>query len=177
MLHDFKRQEDQEALTPSSEHYIRAIRNLRKEEGYARTIDIARYLGVAPATVTLAVRKLEAQHFVQRDNSKFFSLTPEGERLAASVSGRYQTVLTFLRDILGVDAATAELDACRIEHVISNESTNRLIDMIEFFKSRSPLNDDVRASFAGFKRECAAVEESCDDCQFECSAIFHACKH
>src|ERR1043166_1086697 len=69
-------------LSPSQEHYLRAIWELRSQRGYARLADLARALDVTPATLSVGLRPLEARRLVAHDDRRFLVLTPPGERVA-----------------------------------------------------------------------------------------------
>src|SRR5215468_5709699 len=97
-------------LSPSTEHYLRAILELREERGYARVVDIATRVGVTKGSVSLALAQLEQRGLVRFDAAHFPMLTAVGRRVAADLRGRYTIVHTFLSDVLGVavDRAAAE---------------------------------------------------------------------
>jgi len=68
-------------LSPSHEHYLRAIWEVRSRRGYARLTDVARELGVATATLSVGIRPLEARGLVAHDEARFLVLTEAGERI------------------------------------------------------------------------------------------------
>jgi Mn-dependent DtxR family transcriptional regulator len=93
---------DGRPLTPSHEHYLRAIWAVRARLGYARLTDVARELSVAPATLSVGLRSLGARGLVDHDEHRFLVLTPAGERAAREVHHRYNVLRAFLGDVLGV---------------------------------------------------------------------------
>ncbi len=139
----------------STEHYLRAILELREERGYARVIDIAARVGVTKGTVSLALGQLAARGLVTFDAARFPLLTPAGQRLAADVRGRHAIVVAFLTDVLGLGLERAADEACRWEHVVSHDVADRLLDLVRFGADR-PAVATAFASFRRFRRRCSA---------------------
>lgn len=109
------------ALHESAEMYIETIYRLHQENGYVRSIDVAQSLGYSKPSVSRAVSLLKKDGYLLMDAKGFLTLTDVGQALAGKIYERH-TVLSGLLVSLGVDAAVAAEDACRIEHVISDES-------------------------------------------------------
>ena len=149
-------------ISPSNEHYLRAILELREERGYARVIDIATRVGVTKGTVSLALAQLGARGLVRFDAARFPVLTPSGRRVAADVRGRYTIVLSFLTDVVGLPPERATAEACRWEHVISHEAADRLLDLLRF-ANESPRWAAALAEFRTFHRTCGA-QAPCATC-------------
>jgi Mn-dependent DtxR family transcriptional regulator len=158
-----------EALSPSQEHYLRAIWNIQEEKGYARVTDIGNELGVAKAAVSAAVKALKKEGLVDHRHYEQVSLTPEGARHAMEVSSRFTILQTFLEDVLGVQGQTALLDACLLEHYVSGKTIDRLVDLIRFFERQD--SQDVLDAFRAYRRECES-EDSCRICTFNCDVVF-----
>jgi len=140
-------------LSPSTEHYLRAILELREERGYARVVDIATRVGVTKGSVSLALTQLEQRGLVRFDPAHFPVLTHVGRRVAADLRGRYTIVHTFLTDVLGLPVDRAAAEACRWEHVISHEVADRLLDFVRFAGETSSLNEALQG-FRTFHRSC-----------------------
>jgi Mn-dependent DtxR family transcriptional regulator len=141
------------ALSPSTEHYLRAILELREERGYARVVDIATRVGVTKGSVSLALAQLEERGLVRFDPARFPVLTPVGRRVAADLRGRYTIVHTFLTDVLGLPVERAAAEACRWEHVVSHEVADRLLDFVRFAGETQALSQSLEA-FRTFHRSC-----------------------
>ena len=109
----------------SCENYLKAIYELQNCYGEVHSIDIARILGYSKASVCVAVKKLRQQKLIEMNADKEIHLTTLGEKTAADLERKY-TLLKRLLISVNVDEQTASQDACRIEHVISSESLNRL---------------------------------------------------
>ena len=105
----------------SREDYLETILILHNEKGYVRSIDIAARMNFSKPSVSRAMGLLKQGGYVTADGDGYLSLTEAGREIAAKIYERH-TVLTDLLMRLGVDEKTAAEDACRIEHVISDQS-------------------------------------------------------
>ena len=118
------------ALHQSGEVYLEAILVLQKQRGMVRSVDVARHMEVSKPSVCHAVATLRDGGFLTMDSDYFLHLTDVGREVAEQIYEKHR----FFTDRLieaGVDPATAERDACRIEHVISDESFRRLKAVVE----------------------------------------------
>ena len=112
-------------LHKSGEDYLEAILVLKKKKGMVRSADVARHLKVSKPSVCHAVATLKKGGFLLMDVDHFLHLTDLGREVAEATYEKHR----FFTDRLieaGVDPETAERDACRIEHVISEETFERL---------------------------------------------------
>ena len=112
-------------LYASREDYLEAILMLQKKTGMVRSVDLARHMGFSKPSISHAVGVLRNGGFLTVDEDGFLHLTDTGREVAERIYEKHQ----FFTDSLigmGVDPAQAEEDACRIEHVISEESFQRL---------------------------------------------------
>ena len=105
----------------SGEMYLEAILVLAKKSGYVRSIDVSEYLGYSKPSVSRALGILREGGYILMEKDGAITLTDSGKKLAETIYERH-TVLSELLIRLGVDEKTATDDACRIEHVISDES-------------------------------------------------------
>ena len=112
-------------LHASGEDYLEAILILKKKHGMVRSIDIARYMEVSKPSVCHAVAVLQEGGFLIMDEDHFLHLTEVGKEIAGKIYERHRFFTERLIEA-GVDPKTAEADACRIEHVISEETFRRL---------------------------------------------------
>ncbi len=101
-----------------AEDYVELIAELIAAHGEARTVDIARRLGVSHVTVTKTITRLQKEGLVSTQPYRSIFLTTEGEEIAQRSAARHTLVVTFLRK-LGVSRADAESDAEGIEHHLS----------------------------------------------------------
>ena len=112
-------------LHASGEDYLEAILVLHKEMGTVRSVDVARHMEVSKPSVCHAVATLRKGGFLLMDEDHFLHLTDLGREVAEATYEKHR----FFTDRLieaGVDPVTAEKDACRMEHVISQESFEHL---------------------------------------------------
>ena len=112
-------------LHASGEDYLEAILVLQKQKGMVRSVDVARHMEVSKPSVCHAVATLKNGGFLTMDDGFFLHLTNIGREVAEQI---YEKHRFFTERLIaaGVDPKTAEADACRIEHVISEESFRRL---------------------------------------------------
>ena len=112
-------------LHASGEDYLEAILVLQQKQGMVRSVDVARHLEVTKPSVCHAVATLRDGGFLTMDEDYFLHLTDAGLEVAEQIYEKHR----FFTDRLfeaGVDPETAERDACRIEHVVSKETFERL---------------------------------------------------
>lgn len=112
-------------LYESGEDYLEAVLMLQKKNGMVRSVDLARHMEVSKPSVCHAVSTLQDGGFLRMDEEHFLHLTDIGREVAENI---YEKHCFFTERLIaaGVDPKTAEADACRIEHVISAESFERL---------------------------------------------------
>ena len=123
-------------LYASGEDYLETILILHRKMGMVRSVDVARHMDVSKPSVCHAVAVLQEGGFLAVDGDHFLHLTEQGRIIAEKIYERHR----FFTDRLieaGVDPKTAEADACRIEHVISDETFRRLK---EKYQSESESN-------------------------------------
>lgn len=107
--------------TTTREDYLKALLVLEKRLGKIHSVDLARYLGISRPSVCHAVSKLTEKGFLVMDKDHLLHLTYDGRQIAEKTYGRYHYFTEKLVE-LGVDRETAEKDACRLEHAISEQS-------------------------------------------------------
>lgn len=155
------------ALTPSHEHYLRAIWEVRSRHGYARLTDVAQELGVSHPTLSVGLRNLEERGLVSHDPHRFLVLTSRGERVAQEVHHRFRVLHAFLAEVLGVPPERAEREACLMEHDVGAETTERVLDLIRLMRSDRALRDLFQKRFASFHSDCRPGG-SCSTCDLAC---------
>ena len=111
--------------TASGEDYLEAILVLRKQKGMVRSVDVARHMGVSKPSVCVAVNTLKDGGFLTMDEDHFLHLTDVGREVAERTYEKHCFFTEMLIEA-GVDQETAEADACRMEHAISEDSFQHL---------------------------------------------------
>lgn len=129
---------DEAELSHSGVHHLMAVHELHKEHGYARGIDIARHLNITRGSVSVTLSKLRAKGYLNEDKNKFFRLTAPGVNVVNSVLDRRRTIERFFREVLLVNDELAIEDACKIEHLLSLETTGKLLSFTEMVLSTEP---------------------------------------
>lgn len=114
-------------LHASGEDYLEAVLMLQKKMGMVRSVDLARHMGYSKPSISHAVGLLRDGGLLTVDSRGFLHLTKAGREVAERIYERHQFFTKHLIAI-GVDRETAEQDACRIEHAISDESFQKLKD-------------------------------------------------
>ena len=112
--------------TESREDYLETILLLMKKMGNVRSVDIANELGYSKPSISIAVGILRENGYITVDESGHIGFTGEGLKLAESIYERHITIKKFFIEVLGVSEKAAEQDACKIEHILSEESYEKL---------------------------------------------------
>ena len=109
------------AITESVADYLEAIMLLEQQKTHVRAIDIANYFGYSRPTVSQTLKAFKAKGYVEVGADSFVVLTDAGRKIARATYERHVLLTDLLRSI-GVSEQTAETDACRLEHDISDET-------------------------------------------------------
>lgn len=117
-------------IQESAENYLETILILRERKGFVRSIDIAGELEFSKPSVSVAMKNLRENGYIQVDELGHITLTSSGEEIAQRIYERHTFLSTWLT-ALGVDPKVAAEDACRIEHVISAESFSAIRAHVE----------------------------------------------
>lgn len=108
-------------IQESAENYLEAILILQKRNGHVRSIDIAGELDFSKPSVSVAMKNLRENGYIEMDENGYIRLLGKGQEIAERMYERH-TLLSDWLIALGVTPKTAQEDACRMEHVISAES-------------------------------------------------------
>jgi Mn-dependent DtxR family transcriptional regulator len=122
--------ENLENIHESGEDYIEAILRIKERKGSVRAVDIAEMLSVSKPSVSRAVRLLSDKGLIRVSGGNI-TLTEAGQVTAEAVFDRHKLIRRFFTDILSVSEITAEADACRVEHALSEETYIKLKQFIE----------------------------------------------
>lgn len=118
------------ALLESGENYLEMILILQKQKGSVRSVDVANAFDFTKASVSRAMSILKKDGYITVEDGGCLVLTESGLAKACAVLDRHITLTRFLLS-LGVTAEHAEKDACRIEHIISQETYDKIKSFIE----------------------------------------------
>ena len=118
-------------MQESGENYLETILILKERNGTVRSIDIANELGYAKPSVSRAVKLLEKNGLIVMEHNGELVMTEKGLGMANAIYERHKIISRFFVEVLGVDKKTADRDACRIEHVISETSFDKIRGFIK----------------------------------------------
>ena len=121
------------ALQESGEMYLETILILSRKNSYVRSVDISEYMGYSKPSVSRAVSLLKAGEYITVDDDGHIHLTPSGRDVAEKILSRH-ALLTELLMSLGVCQDTASADACKMEHVISDETFEAIKNHMKMVK-------------------------------------------
>ncbi len=117
-------------LLESGEMYLETIYLLSKKQNYVRSVDVANYTGYSKPSVSRAVKILKENGYITIDTDGHIRLEQSGLEVASGIYERH-TLLTTLLCKMGVSSETASADACKMEHVISDETFNRMKEFLD----------------------------------------------
>ncbi len=129
--------------TPSMEDYIEQIYILIEAKGYARVSDIAENLSVHPSSVTKMVQKLDKDEYLIYEKYRGLVLTSKGKRIGKSLADRHELLEQFLR-VIGVKEENIYDDVEGIEHHLSRNSLQRIVDLVQYFEEDENRIKDLR---------------------------------
>lgn len=130
----------------SDEDYLEAILELGRVASPVRVTDLSEHLGVSKPSASAAAKRLAEAGWVDHERYGGIQLTEQGREHAGLVAARHGLLLRFLVEVLGVDASTAETDACQLEHFLSEETAERLRQFVAFL-----TGGEARSGKAGFR--------------------------
>lgn len=130
-------------LSSSLEDYLEAMIDLFRYEGKIRVSDISTKLKVEKSSVNTAINKLKNLDLVTHEKYGDVSLTEKGKKIAEEVKEKHIMISKFLTDFLGLSEKEADKDACKIEHVLSDNTFERLLMFIKMMEE-SPFFDKIK---------------------------------
>ena len=110
---------------------MEAVYNLLEKDDHAHSVDIAKALNVSKPSTFKALQILAEQGYIEKENYGAVILTEKGRQYAQTVQKKHKAIRMLLIDVLGVSPAAAETDACKIEHFIGEETTQRLFEFLK----------------------------------------------
>ena len=118
----------------SAEDYLEAILKISEKKGSVRSIDIVNELGFSKPSISIAMKRLRENGYIVMDEDNLITLTETGRDIAEKIYNRHKTLTSFLIG-LGVDETTAEKDACKIEHDLSDITFEKITEFAKKFRS------------------------------------------
>jgi DtxR family transcriptional regulator, Mn-dependent transcriptional regulator len=155
-------------LTHSAAHHLLAIHEVGAAYGgWARVSDIARQLNITRGSVSINLRALKKRGWIETDAHHLVKLSPKGLKAAQSVTAKRLAVKTFLVGVLGVSAEQAEIDSCKIEHLVSDATGRQLVRFLRVLTSDHPAAKNLLRAFRGGHDDCPK-SRTCAVCQGHC---------
>lgn len=136
-MHDVWKQFEENKITHSAAHHLLAVLELKEQRGYARVTDVAKYLNITTGSASTNLKSLKSKKLLLEDDNRFLALTSEGESLARAVIAKKKVFERFLVEVLKVSPETAEVDACKTEHLISAETARKLEKFMTDFQQKA----------------------------------------
>lgn len=153
-MQDVWKKFDEVDITHSGVHHLMAIYYLIRENGYARGIDVAKYLNITRGSVSVTMSKLKARGFITEDSNRFYRLTAEGLENVELVLNKRSIIRRFFTDVLGLTEDIATIDACKVEHLLSRRSMGKLLCFTDFYLSD---NRDTKKFRNAYNKTCKGV--------------------
>lgn len=128
-------------IQESAENYLEMILMLIERNSQVRSIDIVNELGYSKPSVSIAMKKLRENGYIDIKEDGYITLKESGQEIAVKIYERHQALPQLLQ-LAGVSEETAKKDACRIEHVISDESFQSLKSITSFLAEKKKAEAD-----------------------------------
>lgn len=161
---------DANEITHSAAHHLMAVDDLVRKLGYARVSDIARQLNITRGSVSISLQPLKKAGLIVQDENRHLRLSEQGLALVAAIKTKRLLMQRLLADVLGVDPVQAEIDACKLEHLISNETARHIISFLRFIDSDHNRAKSLKAAWSAFDPTCAHTPAACPSCEGGCMA-------
>ena len=123
-------------ISASLEDYLEVIYNNIIANNGVKAIMLSKALGVSRASATEALKKLAEKKLINYDRYGEIKLTPEGENKAKGIVSKHNLLLSFFRDVLKLEPEEAKVNACQIEHVISENAYKKLISFMKNYENK-----------------------------------------
>ncbi|KAA3656141.1 MAG: metal-dependent transcriptional regulator [Calditrichaeota bacterium] len=158
---------EQNIVTHSAAHHLTAIDELLNKNGYARVTDVAKKLNITRGSVSITLKTLKERGLVVEDENKFLKLSEKGNSIARLISLKRHVLTKFFKDILQVPEDIATIDACKIEHLISTQTGERLLVFMNFLLNDRERSKKLLKEFSNFQHKCGNTE-NCEVCEPDC---------
>ena len=154
-------------VTHSVAHYLTTIQELRQRKGYAILKDVAEDLQVTKGSASVQLKNLKDRGLVSEVDRHHLCLTEDGEKVALQVIYNREVATNFFHKVLGLDHVDAEINACKIEHLLSHEASQRLLGLVQLLSQDDPTVAGFLKKFSSFQITCPD-HENCGVCEDAC---------
>jgi Mn-dependent DtxR family transcriptional regulator len=149
------KQFDANEVTHSVSHHLLAIYELGREYGgWARVSDIARRLDITRGSVSINLRGIKARGLVVEDDHRQVKLSSKGLKIAHDILAKKTAIKAFLQKVLGLSEEQAEVDSCKIEHLLSAALAERLVHFMKLMLSDDAAARALLGQVRKFKEPC-----------------------
>jgi len=159
---------DQNPVSHSVAHHLVSILELLEEYGYARVSDVARRLEITRGSASITLKNLKARGLVTEDERRFLGLSDEGLHIARSIVAKKRIMKLLFIDLLGVEEERADIDTCKIEHLVSDETASHAARLLRFLDSGHGSVAAFRGELERFDTTCSGRPDECPCCDEEC---------
>lgn len=159
-------------ITHSMAHYLMAIHSLHKRQGYARVVDVARELEITNGSASVSIKALKMKGWVEEDHNRFLRLSADGEKLAHEIQVNNKLFVQFLTEVLGLTEEQAHVDACKVEHLVSEPTRARMLAFMHFIhEDHTPVRQFLQA-WKAHQFECPGPA-ACSVCEESDTCTIH----
>lgn len=159
---------EQNPITHSVAHHVVAIANLREKQGYARVSDVAKALNITRGSASLTLKSLKQRGLVCEDENRFLLLSEEGQGIADSVRNKKFVMKKLFCEVLGVSEDQADIDTCKIEHLVSDATAQQLGRFLRFIDSNDSRVRTFLEGWEAFDKPCGNDPSGCPSCDADC---------
>ena len=159
---------EQNPITHSAAHHLMAIGDLTQRLGYARVSDVAKQLKITRGSVSISLRALKKDGLVVQDENRHLRLSDRGQSLVDAIKTKRKLMIRLLSEVLGVDAVQAEIDACKMEHLLSDRSARQMVTMLKFIDSDAEAAGAFLEALRKFDPVCPGHVDACPSCDDTC---------
>ena len=161
---------DQNVITHSAAHHLMAIDELIGRLGYARVSDVARQLNITRGSVSISLGPLKKAGLVTQDENRHLRLSERGQALVATIKTKRHLMRRLLAEVLGVAPEQAEIDACKLEHLVSNATARQVLSFLRFMDAEPARATELASAWRAAGLDCARAPGACPTCETECLA-------
>lgn len=125
---------DENTITHSAAHYLLAIYSLHEDNGYARSVDIARELDITAGSCSTGLKSLLKKGLIEEDKNKFILLSESWKNAVERITKNRKLFIEFFTKVLGAKEEESVITACKIEHLVSHHISRKLENFLEWQK-------------------------------------------
>lgn len=162
---DIWKEFDQNVISHSAAHHLMAIDDLIGKLGYARVSDVARQLNITRGSVSISLRPLKKAGLVDQDENRHLRLSEKGQGLVSAVKTKRHLLQRLLAEILCVAPEQAEIDACKLEHLLSNETARQLLSFLRFLDAKEGRGLEFLQAWRASDEQCEQTPTKCPGCE------------